>query len=263
MRFNRQEISGFNGGGFSSQWKIGLDAGPVYKKIELVTNLDNDQFTKILLTLNGKPIVNCSGTDLRMLQAFKGEYVEDGVFVIPFYDHTMKSQEGQDVTELVTLPGDNLVLTIFTGAATGAQTGASLVPTIEAYGTYGQAKAQRLVVPKIYNDLVQIGKTGENVFRNFERGPRIRRMHMESANITTLEIKRDKLTQFKLPQTANDRDLKRNGLTPQVGYFHFDAVQEKFGLSDPLKTAGSSFEIIPTVTATGDITVLFETVEAA
>ncbi len=260
MRFITEEISGFNGGGFSSQWTLNMDVGPVYKEIVLRTNLDNDQLTQILIQLNGDPIYDITGEELRMIEAYKGNYQEDGVFVIPFADLSAKTQDGQDLSELVTLAGDNLTMTVKTAAATAAQVTASLVPTLKATAVMGEAKAVRVTIPRMYSDLVPAGKTGKNVFRNFNRGPRIRRLHI-NGSVTQLEIKRNRLVRYDVDSADNDFLLKREELVPQSGWFHFDPVKYRFALSDFLQTAGDSFEINPTVSAAGDLPVIFETVE--
>ncbi len=260
MRHITDEMSGFNGGGFGSQWTLNCDVGPTYKEMVLRTNLDNDQITQVLVQLNGDAIYDVNGEELRMVEAYKKRYQEDGVFVIPFADFSAKTQDGQDLTELVTLAGDNLTLTIKTGAATAAQTTASLVPTLKATAIMGESKPQRVVIPRMYSDLVQAGKTGKNVYKNFNRGPRIRRLHMNGP-VTELEILRNKLKRYHLEKDDNDYILQREDLEPQTGWYHFDPICYKFAKSDFLQTAGSSFEINPWVSSAGDVPVLFETVE--
>ena len=267
MRHITDVITGFNGGGFSSQWSLNMDVGPTYKEIVLDTNLDDDQLTQVMLTLNGDTFVDISGDDLQMLEAYKGNVAETGKFVIPFSDFSAKTQEGQDLTELVTMEGDNLTIVVKTAAATAAQVTASLVPTLTAQAVMASglnadgSKKQRVTLPRLYSELVQAGATGRNVYKNFNRGPRIRRLHLGSAAVTSLEIKRDKLTRFDSSKGMNEFLLKREALVPQTGYYHFDPLMYKFAKSDFLQTAGQSFEINPTVSSAGDVSVIFETVE--
>jgi len=260
MRFITDEMTGFNGGGFSSQWSLNCDVGPTYKEMILRTNLNNDQITQVLVQLNGDAIYDVSGEELRMLEAYKGRAQEDGVFVIPFSDFSCKTIEGQDLTELVTFAGDNLTLIVKTAAATAAQVTASLVPTLKATAVMGAAKSARTVIPRMYSNLVQAGASGKNVYKNFNRGPRIRRMHMNGP-VTQLEIMRNRLTRYDVDATDNDYLLARENKVPQSGWFHFDPIKYDFAIADFLQTAGESFEINPYVSAAGDIPVLFETVE--
>lgn len=262
MRHNTETITGFSGGGYNSKFVLNMDTGPTYKEILLVTNLDNDQLPQISLTLNGDTIVDVTGEELRTLEAYKNRNVasDDGLFIIPLADLSAKSQEGQDLTELVTLADDNLVLEIRTGAQTAQQVTDSMVPTMEAVATMGAAKPVRVVLPRLYSELIPAGSSGLNKYRNFTRGPRIRRMHINGP-VTELEIKRDRLTRFNLKKSHNDYLLGREKLVPQAGFYHFDPLVTRFAVSDMLQTAGESFEINPTVSSAGDLNVLFETVE--
>lgn len=273
MRQIYNRIYGFNGGGFNSKFSYNLDVGPTYREIVLNTNLNNDQLLQVKLTLNGDPIIDVTGEQLLMLEAYKDNPPLAGRFVIPLADNSVLTPESQNLTELVTLESDNLVLEVKTGAATAAQVSAGTVPTMEAIAitTSGLnldgSKKQRLWIPRIYSELIPAGATGKNIYKNFNRGPRIRRLHFGngvSTSVTALEIKRDRLTLVDdITKADNDFLLKREEMVPQTGYFHFDPIMSGFQLMDFLQTAGSSFEINPTVSSAGDVPILFETVEAA
>lgn len=268
MRYVISDLTGFSGGGFSSRFTYNLDVGPTYREIVLETNLNTDQLTQVTVRLNGDPIIDVTGEDLLMLEAFKQNPALAGRFVIPFADQAVLTPEGQALSELVTMEGDNLVLEIRTAAATAGQITAGLVPTMKAVvntvsglnpdGT----KRQRVILPRIYRNLIEAGATGKNIYKSFNRGPRIRRMHLGGGYVTHLEIKRDKLTRVDNVSKANmDFLLARELLTPQSGYFHFDPTMYGFAILDFLQTAGESFEINPTVSTAGAIPILFETVE--
>lgn len=268
MRHIPKELSTFNGGGFNGRFTLNMDVGPTYKEIHLRTNLDNDQLTRITLTLNGDAIVDVTGEQLRMLEAYKkansvGWTVPNGLFTIPLADFTNKSIEGQDLSGLVTVAGDNLVLEVRTAAATAAQVSSSLVPTLRADAEMGIAQPQRTLIPRLYSELIPIGATGKNKFRNFSRGPRIRRLHLNGP-VTDLEILRDDVIRFERDKVLQDYLLEREGLAPQSGWFHFDPLMYHFGIVDMLQTAAAkNFEINPTVSSSGDFDVLFETLENA
>ncbi len=253
MRDVRKELSSFNGGGFSSRFTLNMDVGVTYKEIYLRTNLDNDQLPRITLSLNGDAIVDVTGDQLRMLEAYKhaakGYTAANGFFKIPLADFTNKSQEGQDLSGLVTLPGDNLVLEVRTAAATAGQVSGSLVPTMRADAVMGIAQGKRVLMPRLYSELIPVGATGKNKYRNFPRGPRIRRLHLNGP-VTDLEIMRDDVTRFESDKVLQDDLLEREGLTPQSGYYHFDPLMYHFGVSDMMQTAAAkNFEINPTVSS--------------
>lgn len=268
MRVAFSDITGFSGGGFSSKFTYNLSGGPTYREIVLETNLNTDQLTKVVVRLNGDPIIDCAGLDLLMLEAYKQNPALAGRFVIPFADNAVLTPEGQGLSELVTYGTDNLVLEISTGAATAGQISGSVVPTMKAISSTTSGlnpdgtKRQRQFLKRIYRNLIEAGATGKNVYKNFNRGPRICRLHLGGGTVTALEIKRDKLTLVdNLSKANNDFLLARELLTPQSGYFHFDPIMSGFALLDFLQTAGESFEINPTVSSGAPIPVLFETVE--
>ena len=59
--------------------------------------------------MNGDSLIDVSGEVLQLIQQFKSDYIEDGKWVIPFADFSMTTQEGQNLTSLVTLPGENII----------------------------------------------------------------------------------------------------------------------------------------------------------
>ncbi len=217
--------------------------------------------------MNGDSLIDVTGEVLRMIQRFKGDYIEDGKWVIPFTDFEMTTQEGQNLTSLITLPGENIILEIETDAATQAQTDANTVASIRAEGILGVSQTQRLTVPRIYRDVMNGSVAGENRFRNFvnqnktTNPVRIRRTHMFDASINNLEIKRNGITLFDRPVDDNNYSLRRFGKTPQDGIYHFDPVKTNFGIADALRTQASTFEMIVNKTAVGDFEAIFETLE--
>ena len=67
----------------------------------------------------------------------------------------MRMQDGQNLSSLVTLPGENIVLEVETIAA------------IRVEGVLGILQTQRITVPRIYRDVMNGGVAGENRFKNF------------------------------------------------------------------------------------------------
>jgi len=248
---------------------VHLDTGAVLSEIALMTNLNNDQLLQVQVKLGGDVIYDLSGEDLRMLEAYKKAALATGVFIIPFDDLTGKTEDGQNLTGLVTTAQDNLTVTLKIAAATAAQVTAGDVPEIAGFIRQRARKTldgqlePRITVPRKYVLDIDASATGLNNYSTFARGPRIQRMHMKSANISNLIIKHNRLERWNMQTVQSDLMLARFGRTKQTGYLHFDAIASGFNLMDSLQTAGNSFEIKPTVTAAGNIPVLFEVLEAA
>ena len=195
-----------------------MPAGITYKEITIHgENLDNDQIRRVTLSMNGDSLIDVSGEVLRLIQQFKSDYIEDGKWVIPFADFSMTTQEGQNLTSLVTLPGENIVLEVETDSPTQAQIGDGLVASIRAEGILGVSQAQRLTVPRLYRDVMNGGVAGENRFKNFvnqnktTNPVRMRRVHMLDDSIRNLEIKRNGITLFDKTLADQNYSLRRFG----------------------------------------------------
>lgn len=253
---------------------VPLDTGAVLSDIILMTNLNNDQLLQVQIKLGGDVIYDLTGEDLRMLEEYKDkdyalEPLLDGVFVIPFDDISGRTEDGQNLSGLVTTAQDNLVLILKVAAKTAQQNTDGDVPEISGFirqrarKTIGGELERRTLLPRKYVLDIDASAAGLNNYTTFSRGPRIQRMHMKSANITNLTLKHNRLERYNMKTTQNDFMLNRFGRNKQAGYVHFDAIATGFNFMDSLQTAGNSFEIKPTVSAAGNIPVLFEVLEAA
>lgn len=271
MRHTEIDFDSFNGSsanGYNGRFNLQLPAGITYKEITIhSTNLNNNQIRRVTLSMNGDSLIDVTGDVLRMIQRFKSDHIEDGKWIIPFTDFSMTTQEGQNLTSLVTLPGENIILEIETDAPTQAQIDANSVASIRGEGILGVSQTQRVAVPRIYRDVMNGGVAGENRFRNFvnqnktTNPVRIRRTHMIDDSITNLEIKRNGITLFDRPLGDNNYSLRRFGKAPLDGIYHFDAVKTDFGIADALRTQASTFEMIVEKSAVGDFEAIFETLE--
>lgn len=266
--FDSDSFNGSSANGYNGRFNLQLPAGITYKEITLHgEHLNNDQIRRITLSMNGDSLIDVTGAVLRTIQQYKSEYIEDGKWVIPFTDFSMTTQEGQNLTSLVTLPGENIVLEVETDAPIQEQMDNNVVASIRAEGILGVSQLRRLTVPRIYRDVMNGGVAGENRFKNFvnqnktTNPVRIRRAHMLDSSIRNIEIKRNGITLFDKTAADNHYLLRRFGKAPQDNIYHFDAVKTGFGIADALRTQGSTFEIIVDKAAVGDFEAIFETLE--
>ena len=272
MRQSTIQLDEFAGGtGYKKRKSITLDTGSTYDVIYLkTTNVNADQIEKITMTIDGDTKVDIFGSDLLMLEAFRGIYAEAGVFCLRFADIKARTQDGVNLTGYVTNPGENIILTIHFGPATAQQTADGVSPEVEAWADMRPnllkdgKMLRRLIDYRLYRDDIAADKTGKVNFKTFDRGPRIRALHFDTPRVTDLEIKRDKITRYEAPKFINDMRLQQIGQrVPQEGFFHFDPIVSNYAVADLLQTNGASFVISPTVSTAGAIPVLFETLELA
>jgi hypothetical protein len=104
--------------------------------------------------MNGDSLIDVTSSVLRMIQRFKSDYLEDGKWGIPFADFSMITQEGQNLTSLVTLPSENIVLKVETGASTQEQVDGRSVAAIRAEGILGVSHTQCITVLRIYRNVM-------------------------------------------------------------------------------------------------------------
>jgi len=237
MRSIPIQLSHPDGLAWNQKATMKLEGGPTYDEIILDfggTITDAAKVVRVALNLNGDEIIRLTGAELKMLEAYRGLYGENDMFCISFEDIANKSEEGQKLTSLVTLPGDNITLTVEIGNFTN---NASDALELKGYARVSAAKAVRQFIPRVYSVVINAAATGENDFTNLTRGPRVRSIHFKTANMIGLRIKRDRIEVHEpIPVDVNNMLLKRHGRTPQAGYYHFDPIATKFGIRDLFAT---------------------------
>jgi hypothetical protein len=265
MRTVNKKLDSFTGGGYANSFKLQLDTGPTYEEIVLkLENIDIEQVTAVELILNGDSIIAVTGQHFKDLAAHLGEPPEAGKIRIPFRDYSLMTDAGQSLTSLVTLNTDNLVLIVRLAGATSAQVKAGDVPGLSGYAILSAGRAQRVLVPRIYQENIAIGMTGENNVKTMMPGPIIRRAFFEAdGRMTNLRLKRSNAEVFDCETVDNDQDLERKGFKKLTGKYIFSPIMTRFGLVDGFQTANSKIEIMPTVDSAGDMAVIMHTLEVA
>ncbi|MFD1385154.1 major capsid protein P2 [Rhodanobacter aciditrophus] len=227
-------LNSFNGVGFNSKASMSLPVGPTYNEIHLVTSLKAAQIRQVSVVLNGDTIIQVSGDDLVMMEDYKGHFVDEGTFVIPFTNPTAKNQNGANFGGLVTLAGENITLEVEIGAGSGAL-------TLDAYAFQTPAQARRVWVPRIRTHVMPANAAGWNDFTTFpaNAATSIRRAYFK-AGINRLKVERDNLILFDAKDSLQRFQQKRIGRFPQEGVFTFDPTMYGFEQADVLNTGYSS-----------------------
>lgn len=240
-----------------------LEGGPTYDEIILDfegTITDAAKIKRVAINLNGDEIIRLTGEELKMLEAYRDLYGETDKFVLSLEDIANKSEEGQRITSLVTLPGDNITLTVEIGNFTTAVTDPL---SMKGYARVSAAQVARMFIPRVYSVIINAAASGENDYSNLTRGPRVRAIHFKSANMTGLRIKRDRIEVHEpIPVDVNNMLLKRHGRVPQAGYYHFDPIASKFGLRDLFATEVQESLVFKLNMSAGEtVTALIQSVE--
>lgn len=263
MRSAFKRLDSFNGGGYGNTFKQQLDVGSTYEEIALnLENITVAQIIRVEVILNGDPIVSIDGQHLKDLDTHWGMSPESTTLRIPFRDLSLQTDAGQVLTSLVTEPTDNLVLSVRIDGATQTQIDNNLSPGLSGYAELTASRGARVVLPRIYSENIAIGMTGENNYKTFMTGPAIRRMFFkDGGRMESLRIKRNNYEIYELTKDEQNRKMERHGLHGVSNQFVFCPIQSRFGVLDMLQTEGSKLEIMPTVSAPGDMAVVMHTLE--
>jgi len=246
--------------GLESQIK--LPNGPTYQEIVLDTNMTLAEIKRVRINLGGVhqmgDIVDVSGTELRMLELYKGKTVAGddlNRYVIPFGNIDSKTDAGMVYSGLVSLRTDNIILYVELAAVVVAVT-----PFIEVNADAMAKRDVRTMIPLLKNQRVVNNATGEIDIVNLPQRAMIKRMHMK-ADISKVEMKIDGVDQYDRTAGVNEYQLKRLGMVPQAGYFPVDFAAYGYPLAD-LKNPKAEFEYMvrPTLGTAEDIVILQESV---
>lgn len=266
------DLKSFSGVGWGQKPEVKLTGGPDYHEIELTTNLLPGEF-RVELILNSDARFNLTGDQLVMLEQFKKNWVEPGKFVIPLGDISGRSQEGQLIGGMETVPSDNIILRLhivpYPGAPRPAQVDLSAAAQVSP-ALRGELGAQMAVyLPRLVEVTFAAGNTGKNIHDTLPQGPgmKLLRAHIGSASVNRVEIKKGSnalngAVVWQRSAGQNIFQLKRRNRAPQAGWFHVDLVESGFivadamPLDDVLKTV---FDIY--VGTPGNIPILLETLE--
>lgn len=254
------ELRAFSGVAKNQRNQLDITPGATLADMEIISNInDVTKFEKVQLELNGTMIVDVTGADLKMLEAYDKRSRGAGRYIISFIDPTAKTVDGMRVGELVTLPTDNLTLYVTLG-----DTGAT-VPTLRARAHVTPAQAVRHFVPKIDVINVQASNDGENQLDWNVRSPNlhIQRLHLQKSDISKLKVYRDDLKVFEATRADNNVDLADAGeKSPQANNYHFDPAYLGYRLQGLFPTIARKELVFKyDVAAAGNLRVLRQTIE--
>lgn len=271
MRYTELEITEFSNVGYGKTATARIDAGPNMKEVVLnTTNIDTDQIKEIIVKVGSGTPYNLPGALVRAIQEHKAEVMDDDFWVIPFLDRSAITIDGQEKSSLQTLRGENVIVKVKIGARkTPAQD--ALEPEILGQTVTGEpvftdpskTTLYREFMPRAFELLIPIGKTGKNTFSDFDNQENhlLRRMFLQTTDITDIEIIKDDGERYKVSVAYMHYMQKRAGLIVPAGFTVFDPMYSGFNWADMLNVTGKFKMVFHTTTAT-DIVAYAETLKA-
>ncbi len=237
-----------------------LPPGPTYER--LVLQLGGTTMTKALMTgirlkMNGKTILDTTGTVMDKMNTYEGLAVDANFLVLDFSEITARDQVGQSISALGTAAGvANLSLEIDIG-------GGAVAPTIKAYSWLSAPKAVS-VISKLLKYPTSFSAAGTQSIRipfGAQGGSLIKRIYFDSANMTGAEIKMNGISIHKSTKAVNDFIGKDNKRVPQTGLYVVDFVVDG-NMTEMLNTVpATSLEVWVTLSAADTVNTYVEYVD--
>jgi hypothetical protein len=252
-----KNLSSFNGVGWNSKMSVSIPAGPTYNEIHLKTNLTAAQLRQVSVVLAGDTIIQVSGEDLVMMERYKGHYVDDSIFVIPFGHPTAKNKQGALFGSLVTLAGEQISLEVETGAGDGSI-------ELEAISFQSPSVPVRMWKPRIRTHVMQANAIGWNDYTTWPAASNtsIKRAYFKSEGMKQLKIEIDNLIYHDVKSDIQANQQKRVGRFPQNNVYIFDPTMYGFEQGDIFNTGHTQEFVFRVDTAKSEpIPILFETIE--
>jgi Viral coat protein P2 N-terminal domain len=239
------------------------------KKIYLnYTGMTLAMMTSIQLKVNGKIIVDTSGTRLNARNAYRGLNVAAGLLTLDFTENQFFTKLGYLSGVLDTTLGIKSIRLEITIAGATA-------PTLFGFALVGDPQVSdefrglRPLIARIHSSQQTIGASGfvpisVPHMASVEGGSIFKRIAVFSAQMAGLRLQRNGVTEYEVSKAQNDLmqlDYKR---TPQAGLFMIDACLERLqeDVFDTRPASGTStVQLQGNFTAGETIVVEVETLE--
>lgn len=201
---------------------LALPLGMTYERIVLV--LGGTTFTKAMITdlkvkLNGRVIMQTTGSRLDAINKYKGIFDAAGFLTIDFTESKARDEIGQSIGAIPTAEG----IASFTIEATIA---GATAPTLESYSMLSGPRKLGVVNKTLHYPanfsaggkfpiVLPFGKQG---------GAIIKRVHFFHSSMTALEVKKNGLILHESTTAINEFIQKEYDRVPQSGVYTYDAL---------------------------------------
>lgn len=240
---------------------LNLPVGMSYNRIFL--QLGGTTFTKSMITsvkvrLNGKVILENTGSRLDLINAYRGRYASSSFLLIDFTEPKAKLMSEQFVGNLNTAQGvTSLTVEVAISGATS--------PTLESWSELGPPGALGIIAKQIpfSASFSAAGKFPFKLIDVANRGAIIKRVHFaHGGNMTALEVKKNGIViHDNVTSAVNTYYQADYGKTAQSNLYTYDPVADD-NFTNAIKTAdATSIEFNPTFSASDSCTAVLEVLD--
>ncbi|WP_042301738.1 major capsid protein P2 [Paraburkholderia kururiensis] len=240
---------------------VSLPVGMSYNKIILA--LGGTAFTKSMITgirvkLNGKIIVNQTGSRLDLQNQYRGLTANAGFLTIDFTEPRAKTMTEQYLGNINTAAGvSSLTVEIDIAGATA--------PTLDSYSELGAPQKLGVLAKQIpFNaPFSASGKFPMKLIDITNRGALIKRVHFaHGGNLSQLEVKKNGIVIWdNVPAAVNSFWLGEYQKAAQANLYTYDPCADN-NYANAVKTAdATALEFNPTFTAADSVTAVCEVLD--
>lgn len=237
-----------------------LPVGMSYNRIILALG---GTFTKAMITnlkvrVNGKVIVENTGSRLDLINQYKGLTASASYLTIDFTEPRAKDMAEEYIGNINTAEGvSSMTMEVTIAGATG--------PTLDSYSELGPPAPIGVIAKQILFT-TSFGGAGKFPFKIIDvanRGAIIKRVHFaHGGNITQLEVKKNGIVIFdNIPAAVNNFYQGEYQKTAQTNLYSFDPCLDN-NYSNAIKTKDMvSLEFNPTFSAADTVTAVAEVLD--
>lgn len=268
---NPRPLDAFDGVNWGSEAKLKLTTPKLIHEIVIDGPTDASLVEYIKVEIDGDPVYNLTGEQVKFLERLDKRYEADGKYVLTFSDNTMKALESQLMSGLY-LPDDKpcFIKIKLSAAGSGGVTlsGEVTESDIEANSPVTafqpRVRAANFKGGPSGNDGVNI----KDLFQMKDGRESLRGVHFDGRDggsndrVSNLKVVRDRRTLFDRTNARNRNWLQRNDRAPQAGWYHFYPVAAGY-VTEALNTAhGAELDFVLTLSATmTNVPVIVESLE--
>jgi len=238
-----------------------LPVGMSYNRIILA--LGGGSFTKAMITnikvrVNGKVVVENTGSRLDLINTFRGLTASASYLTIDFTEPRAKDMAEQYLGNINTAQGvSSLTMEVTIAGAT--------TPTLESYSELGPPAPLGVIAKQILftSSFGGSGKFPYKLIDVANRGAIVKRVHFaHGGNMTALEVKKNGIVIFdNIPAAVNTFYLGEYQKTAQTNLYSYDPCCDN-NYANAIKTQDMvSLEFNPTFSAADTVTAVLEVLD--
>ena len=238
-----------------------LPIGLTYEQLLLTySGITLAQMNEIRIIGNGKTIQRyTSGSRLDQLNQHSGRAAAAGVIVVDFTRFGLRTRAAEEITGLGTGVRNSESVELSTLSIEIDIDGAAAAPALSLKAVQSSPKPLGLI-RWVREFTYNAPAVGEYEISDIPKGHLFNAVHFNSAQVTTLEIQRDRFTTFKRTGAENSLIQTDGVRVPQASVFTFDPTEIGNG-AESLETAGvHDLRFIATMGAAAAVPVTVESI---